>query len=422
MGPERAVTVVSVTPLPLGRDSRTLKQAMTLARLGYRSVAVADRRRWDLDPAKPPEFPPAQSDAKADATPLRRHLLPGIRFDELPAILQAPVFLYWLLRFFRRYVWQVAVQLPRASLYCLHEFSSFPAVWVAARMAGAPIIYDAHDFYSQMVEDSERTRFERRFIAPFQRWLERVCIGQAAAVLTVSDGVGELMRRRFGVEPVVVRNCHDARLDRPVRSGLRNRLGLQARDFLLVAIGNSKKGYAADVAIEAVRRLPGHVHLALVGDGYHGYADRLQAEGIASRVHLVGFLPPTEVVPTVRDADAAVILYYAHSADHRVALPNKLFQSIAAELPILYPDLPQIAAVMRAAEAGLSIDTQDPSSIVRAVERLLKDRNAVGTASVRRQLSIQLAWEAEETLFTEQVRRCLHEIVPDLHAAHERAG
>jgi glycosyltransferase involved in cell wall biosynthesis len=128
------------------------------------------------------------------------------------------------------------------------------------------------------------------------------------------------------------------------------------------------------------------------------------------------------VVPTVRDADAAVILYYAHSADHRVALPNKLFQSIAAELPILYPDLPQIAAVMRAAEAGLSIDTQDPSSIVRAVERLLKDRNAVGTASVRRQLSIQLAWEAEETLFTEQVRRCLHEIVPDLHAAHERAG
>ena len=422
MDHKRVATIASVTPLPLGRDSRTLKQAMTLARLGYRSVVVADRRRWDLDPAGPPEFPPTPSDARAEAAPRRRTLLSRIRFDELPAILQAPVFLYWLLGFFRRYVWQVAVQLPRASLYCVHEFSSFPAVWLAARMSGAPIVYDAHDFYSQMVEDSERTRFERRFLVPFQRWLERACIRRAAAVLTVSDGVGELMRRRFGVEPVVVRNCHDARLDRPLRSGLRDRLGLQVRDFLLVAIGNSKKGYASDAAIEAVRRLPGHVHLALVGDGYHGYADRLQAKGVASRVHLVGFLPPTEVVPAVRDADAAVILYYAHSADHRVALPNKLFQSIAAELPILYPDLPQIASLMRAAGAGLCIDAQDPSSIVLAVERLLKDRDAAGTVPVRRQLRSQLAWEAEEALFTEQIRRCLHETVPDLHAAHERAG
>jgi len=316
----------------------------------------------------------------------------------------------------------VFVQVPRASLYCLHEFSSFPAVWLAARMAGAPIVYDAHDFYSQIVEDSERTRFDARFIAPFQLWLERVCIRRAAAVLTVSEGVGELMRRRFGVEPVVVRNCHDARLDRPVRCGLRDRLGLQAQDFLLVAIGNFKKGLAADAAIEAVQRLPGHVHLALVGDGYHGYAGRLRAKGLSSRVHLVGFLPPTEVVPTVRDADAAVILYFARSVNYRMCLPNGLFQSIAAELPILYPELPQIASVLRAAGAGLCIDAQDPSSIVRAVERLLKDRDAAGTASVRRQLRGLWAWESEERLFTDEIRRCLRDASPGWHAAQERAG
>jgi glycosyltransferase involved in cell wall biosynthesis len=419
---ERAVTIVSVTPLPLGRDSRTLKQAMTLARLGYRSIVVADRRRWDLDPARPPEFPSEQSTTEGNAETRPGRLRSWFRFDRLPAVMQAPLFLYWLARYFRRYVWQVFVQVPRASLYCLHEFSSFPAVWLAARMAGAPIVYDAHDFYSQMVEDSERTRFERRFIAPFQRWLERACIKRAAAVLTVSEGVGELMRKRFGVDPVVVRNCHDVRLDRPVSRGLRDRLGLRAGDFLLVAIGNAKQGYAADAAIEAVQRLPDHVHLAFVGDGYPGYAGRLREKGLSSRVHLVGFLPPTEVVPTVRDADAAVILYFARSADYRVALPNKLFQSIAAGVPILYPELPQIASVLRAAGAGLCIDAQDPSSIARAVERLLKDRDAAGTASVRRQLRSQWVWESEERLFSDEIRRCLRDTLPGLHAAQERAG
>jgi ubiquinone/menaquinone biosynthesis C-methylase UbiE len=129
-------------------------------------------------------------------------------------------------------------------------------------------------------------------------------------------------------------------------------------------------------------------------------------------VHLAGFLPPTEVVPAVRDADAAVILYYARSADYQAALPNKLFQSIAAELPVLYPDLPQIASVMRAAGAGLCIDAQNPSSIVRAVERLMQDRDAAGTAAVRRRLRDQWAWETEERLFAEQVRRCLREARP----------
>lgn len=420
MDPKQPVTVVSVTPLPLWRDSRTLKQAMTLARLGYRSVVIADRRRWDLDAAQLPEFP-ARPSTETPAVPERGRIRSRIGFEKLPAIAQSPFFLYWLARYFRRYVWQVAVQLPRASLYCLHEFSSFPAVWVAARLSGAPIIYDAHDFYSQMVEEADRTRFERRFIVPFQRWLEGVCIRRAAAVLTVSEGVGELMRERFGVTPAVVRNCHDARLDRPGHRGLKDRLGLRPGDFLLVAIGNAKQGYAVDVAIEALRCLPKHVHLALIGDGHQSHADRLRADMLSSRVHLSGFLPPTELVPTVRDADAALILYYDRSANHRAALPNKLFQSIAAELPILYPDLPQIARVLRASGAGLCIDAQDPSSIVRAVEQLLANRDAAGSASVRRQLRNQWAWETEEHLFADQVRLCLHNTAPHFRAAQERA-
>lgn len=415
------MTIVSVTPLPLGRDSRTLKQAMTLARMGYRSIVVADRRRWDLDPGRPPEFPPSQSMGEEDAQPRPRRARSWLRFDRLPAVAQAPVFFYWLLRYCRRYVWQVFPRLPRASLYCVHEFSSFPAVWMAARMAGAPIVYDAHDFYTRIEEVQQRSSFDRRFILPFQQMLERVCMRRADSVLTVSNGLAELISQEYGVKPIVVRNCHDSRLDQPVKQDIRRALDLNDGDFLVVTIGNCKKGQALLCALDAMAKLPVFVHLAFIGDGYDIYTEEIANHHVTDRVHLVGFVPSTKLIPFVRTANASLILYYQRSVNYRVALPNGFFQSLAGELPMLYPYLPEMAAVMKKGHAGICIDAQDPSSIVLAVERLLEDRDAAGTASVRRQLCTQWAWEEEERLFADELRRCLGNTLLALHAARERA-
>ncbi len=401
----RPVTVVSVTPLPLGRDSRTLKQAMTLARHGYRSIVLADCRRWELSPEPPLDFSSGPvGGSKQDAPRGGRICWGWLARNGLVQRLYFPV---WLLVFAYRYVWRLYVRLPSASLFYMHEFSSFPAVWLASRWGRVPVIYDAHDFYSGMETEAERSEFTRRYIKPFQLRLERACIARAASVFTVSDGVANLLHREFRAKPVVLRNCHDARLDRAVGQGLRHRLGLHNDTFLLVVIGNHKNGQNIPGALEALVKLPQSVHLALVGDGYSVYCDAIRELGLAERVHLAGFLPPDQLVPAVRGADASLISYYPRSINYSAALPNKLFQSLAAELPILYPNLPEIAALMQAQGAGICVDPQEPSSIVSAVRRLLVDPDAAGTKEQRRAMKHRYTWEAEEHTLLNQVREAV---------------
>lgn len=398
------LTVVSVTPLPLGADSRTLKQAMTLARHGYRSIVLADRQRWELHCDESIRLDTGRT-SEESVSPVGevRSRWRQFRRANIHRIIQVPLFCCWLVLFAYRYIWQVLVRLPPASLYCVHERQSFPAVWLRSRLSKTPIVYDAHDFYSEMEVDAEKTSFNRRFLSPFLLWIERSCINHSSRVFTVSEGVASLLNKRFGAKAVVVRNCHDRRLDRSATQDVRAMFGLQKNDFLLVTIGNCKKGQLICSALEALLQLPPHVHLAFVGGGYGVYKRAIREYSLGARVHLVGFLPPNELVPSVRSADASLILYYPRSVNYQAALPNKLFQSLAAELPVLYPELPEIAAIMRSGGCGICIDPQQPKSIANAVRRLLADRDAAGTSGQRSEMKSQYSWELEERIFMSHI-------------------
>lgn len=403
--------VVSITPVPLSRDARTLRQAASLARCGYESVVVADGQRWSLSCGP-------MSACRGGESTIQRTIKSGnllyrvwrrLREADLPHLVQLPVFCFWLLRYLYRHVWRVARCLPPASLYCLHEFSAFPAVWYAARRARAPIVYDCHDLYLRIDEREDKPPFEQRFLLPFHRWLERLCTAHAAVVFTVSPTIAKHLNESYGVEPRVLRNCHDNRIDSQEAENIRSRLGVGANVFLMVTVGTCKKGQRILSALDAMVRLPSEVHLAVIGDGYEGFVGECKARGLLARVHFLGHIDPTHLVPSIRTANAALILYYARSVNYAGALPNGLFQCIAAELPVLYPNLPEIGSLMRENQAGICIDPGDPRSIIDGVNRLIEDPNACGSVAVRRQLRERYSWRNEERVFLEEVGRLAHQ-------------
>lgn len=312
---------------------------------------------------------------------------------------------YRVLRECLAYVVPVLRSAPRADVYYLHSFRQFPAVFLLCKRYGAHYVYDAHDFYPSIYEEKNQYFSFKRKLYGF---LERSCIKRAAAVVTVCDGVAELQRERFGCDPIVVRNLHDPRSDRRPKASLREQLHLPAQAFLLVAVGRPKAGRATQEAIEAMRLCPREVHLAFVGNGYEDYSTDVREPDIAARVHFVSAVKPQEVVPFICGADAAPILYFAADDNYRNCLPNGFFQSIAAGIPILYPDLPEIRRIAEAHRLGLPIDPRSPDSIADAVNRLWNDREEwkrlrdnvlrAGTA---------LSWENEERIIEDLLQRVL---------------
>jgi glycosyltransferase involved in cell wall biosynthesis len=421
-------SIVSVTPLAVHGDSRTIKQAASFSRFGYVSAVVEGEKSQDirglmfrLQSIKKKGKKNVRPSVKDEGDVLIKRGDSSLRawnriqnacmgflsktfIDPLRFGLHLTLYIY-------RYGLLPLISIPRASLYYLHAPYQFPAIYLLSRWYHVPYIYDAHDFYPRIEEETGIPAFQKRWIQPFYLKVETQCIKHAAAVVTVSKGIAHLQQTTFGCRSIVIRNCHDSRLDRESVQGLRKYLNLNKEIFLLVTIGQAKKGQAIREALEAMLGLSEFVHLVFLGKNYDPYVELTRSMKLEERVHFLPPVHPSEVVPFIRGADASLILYYARSANYEHCLPNGLFQSIEAELPLLYPDLEDLSEIARTHVLGIPIDPKSPQSIRQAAEQLLKDpeQRTILKKNLRKIKGI-FAWEEEEKILRGLVADVLNRV------------
>lgn len=406
-GPQPVATgrgvAVSLTPVSLDADARAFRIARALSEAGFASVVVegraSTRRFWDgAIQVRTVRKRPTESRPGSIFRPGRLHkAIQSLRDGHMGAPGEALLYAGFRVHDWWRYCWQPLPFVPPAALYVLHSYEFYRAVEHRARRSGARILYDAHDFYREIDPPERQASFDRNRLRPFLCRLEDRLVGAADAFTTVGNGVAGLMAHAFGRAPEVIRNCHDERCDRPDARPLRQVLGLGETDRLGVMVGNCKRGIAIQMAAAALKYLPENVHLAFLGRGYETAAATLPRELLGRRLHLGHAVAPDEIVPAIRSADVGLVLYEPCSENYRYALPNGFFQVIAAGLPIVRGELPEIEAVIRGAAVGYSLPRLEPEAIAQAISRAVAEgdmlRANVGV------LARKLRWENEARRF-----------------------
>ena len=149
----------------------------------------------------------------------------------------------------------------------------------------------------------------------------------------------------------------------------------------------------------------------LLGYGEEDYLDQVRARaaelGVAGRVHLVGAVAPAEVSSALADGDVAVVHVRPVCLSYRYALPNKLFESIRAGLPIAAADLPDMRAVVEELGVGEVFSGEEPADLAAALLRILEDPAAYRERA--RAVAPHLTWEAEAAPLLEAYARLSEE-------------
>jgi glycosyltransferase involved in cell wall biosynthesis len=366
--------VVVVTPVPVRRDSRVLKQSLSLARAGFRSILFEGER--SLPPVMLPDVEivalggkgSTGKQAGAGSLSFRTKLKKRITGPDASWFEAWVGFVAYLFLYMQHYFFGGLRHLPPASIYYLSEFSFFPAVWVKSKWYGAAIAYDARDFYVGIEADSNKTRFQK-LVVGFGGLIERRCIEEAQVFTTVGEGIATLLERQYSRRPEVIYNAHDERIDKNCERGLRQRIGLEKDTPLAVIVGHAKPGQDISGTLGALWRLP-MLHVALIGTGYREMmtSRALRAE-VSARVHCIEDVAASEIVPLIRDADVALLIYYPRSDNYKNALPNGFFQSVAAGLPLLYGALPEISRICREYDFGVAVAPNDVDSLTELLTR-----------------------------------------------------
>ncbi len=259
---------------------------------------------------------------------------------------------------------------PAADLFHGMAYMGIPVALDVGRRLGAAVVYDARDIYADANNLARLPRIARRVLG----WVERRWARRADRVVTVNRPYADVMAERFGVAmPAIVLNC-SYRFDPgdPPRRLFHERLGLAGSTRVVLYQG----GFARDRGIEellvAIRSIPDAI---LVLMGYGPLAEELEARAsdpsVGGRVRVLAAVPPTELLSWVAAADVVAMPIQPTTLNHRLTTPNKLFEAMAAGVPVVASDLPGMAGIVRETGCGLLVDPTDPAAIAEAVCRIL---------------------------------------------------
>jgi glycosyltransferase involved in cell wall biosynthesis len=129
--------------------------------------------------------------------------------------------------------------------------------------------------------------------------------------------------------------------------------------------------------LEAMVQLPEAGLTVFGGSGVPGDADLLACRqraaelGIEERVTFAGFVAPAEVRGRIAGAGVAVVPLPDNLMARYFTSPLKLFDYMAAGVPIVASDLPTIGEVVADGDTALLVPPEDAAALAAAIRRLL---------------------------------------------------
>jgi glycogen(starch) synthase len=311
----------------------------------------------------------------------------------------------WLIRW--RWVvlgWARAAALaaPPAEVHHGHDLTGLEAAGLARRRTGGALVYDSHEIFLESGSNADRPRLLKGWLAR----RERRWTSEARALVTVNNSLAHDLERRLRPSRiVVVHNC-PARWDPPVPGPdlIRAANGIPAEARIALYHGGFSVHRGLEQLADAILE-PGLETTQAVFLGYgsqRAMLDRMAADPrFGGRLHVLAAVPPSELLPWVASADVAVMPIQPSTLNHRLSTPNKLFEALAAGVPVVVSDFEEMHEIVLndpAGPLGTVCQPTDVADVARAIRQVLElppDEAAALRDRCLRAAHERWSWESE---------------------------
>jgi glycosyltransferase involved in cell wall biosynthesis len=289
---------------------------------------------------------------------------------------------------------RVALALPRDGVACIncHSLPTLALCVVLKQRYGCKLVYDTHELETETAP----SRGFRRLVA---RLVERALIHYADEVSVVNHAIADWYRNRYRFPRVwSIRNLPRASANAfsTARTGrLRRALQVRADDALFLYQGVMDEGRGVEFLTSAFSGLPPQYHLAFLGYGALEEHVRRHVREFQN-IHFHPAVPRNELREVTGDADVGLCLIEPICLSYELCLPNKLFEYVAAGVPVLGSDLPCIRETITDLACGwvCALDIEQFRRLVMALTPAAVAQAREGSLSARSRVS----WEQEERL------------------------
>lgn len=181
--------------------------------------------------------------------------------------------------------------------------------------------------------------------------------------------------------------------------------------FLMMYHGKLMPERGIETLIDTLMLNP-KLYLFLLGDGRQDYISYLEETArkkkVSGRMKVHEAIPYQELWKYIGAADVGMITVKAAWKSYYYMLPNKFFENIQSETPVICSDFPAVRDIMNRYQIGMVCDPDDPKEINQCIYKLWSDEEFYQTC--KKNLLIaknEFCWEKERRILKEAYSKIL---------------
>jgi len=291
--------------------------------------------------------------------------------------------------FYLKFAFTVILKLlfNKYDLYIAADIYNLPFLSFFAKFRCKPLFYDSRELFRYLAGLTGKKN-----VQALLSFIEESYIKDCDKIIVTGMMDAGVLIEDYGLSPykfILLRNLPRKSV-KPEAKDLRKEFNLSHDAVILIYQGVVVKGRGLRKIIELLPENQS-LHLIILGEGelrveLEKYAGEL---GVASRVIFAGTVTQDELLSYTAGADIGCTLIENISKSYYYALPNKLFEYVAAGIPVLASDLPQMKQIIDIYGVGKYVNPENRNEIIEALNHLCDPE-------IRREIKLKSLKAAEE--------------------------
>lgn len=250
------------------------------------------------------------------------------------------------------------------------DIYTLPFVCMIAKRKNVKVFYDSRELFGHLAGLRNK-----KGVQSILRFIEKKYIKKADCVITTGRMDSEFLIKEYKINNTfVLRNLpYYNKRKNPI--DLKKQFNIPANKFLLLYQGVVLHGRGLRLIFDVMKDIIDY-ELIIIGGGenLNDYKKLVEQNDISSRVHFIGKVDQSKLPDYTSGADAGLALIENISLSYYYALPNKLFEYIMAEIPVIASNLPQMKEIVEKYKVGVSVNPYEKNEIKLNLEKLYTNK------------------------------------------------
>lgn len=285
-----------------------------------------------------------------------------------------------------------------------NDLDTLPGAFLASKLRFKKLVYDSHEYFTEVPE-----LVNRKTTRSFWLMIEKMFLPCVKYSYTVCDSIAKIYNVKYGIDMKVVRNfpvrkdetipldCFSrcvgiamTHLDNDEQTGINRKIILYQ--------GALNLGRGIELVIKAMKHIEDAVFV-IAGDGdiTEDLKSLAKNESVENKVIFTGRIPLEELYFLTKQAHVGISLEENIGLNYYYSLPNKLFDYIQAQIPVLVSDFPEMKKIVSDYNIGLVTEKRTPEDIAEYLQNILniQEKRTMWKENLKKAAD-DLCWKNEE--------------------------